>query len=81
MILKIMLDRSIRHNHDEASLVESSRKEHPVVTVIRYKCEASADRHDAASTGSGVVMVDGGQAFCSQGGNRPASQAKTSFFA
>lgn len=71
-----MLDKTNGPFDDEASLVESSRKEHPVVTIIRYKCEASADRHGAASTGSGVVMVGGGQDFCSQDGISRLNQAK-----
>jgi len=47
-----------------------------VVAIIRYKCEASADRYYAAGTGSGVVMVGGGQDFCSQDGNGHLSQTK-----
>ena len=73
---KNLLDRTNATFHDGASLVESSRKEHPVVAIIRYKCEASADRRCAASTGSGAVMVDGGQDFCSQEGSGVLNHAK-----
>lgn len=45
------------------------------MTINRYKCEASADRHHAAGTGSGVKMVSGGQDFRPQDGDRVMTQA------
>lgn len=45
------------------------------MTINRYKCEASATRRHAASTGSGVMMVSGGQDFRPQDGNRLLTQA------
>jgi hypothetical protein len=45
------------------------------MTINRYKCEASAVRYCAASTGSGVAMVSGSQDFRPQDGHRVLSQA------
>jgi hypothetical protein len=64
------LDKTSIASDDETSLVESSLKEVPVLTVIRYQPQANAARHAATGSGTGVAKVSGNQDFCSQYGVR-----------